>query len=75
MSSGPSSAHHVAQRRTSLAAATPSDQTVTWMSPPGGGLQPVLMRPTPQLSVKTRGGGAGGGGQGVVLGGGVSWGE
>ena len=37
----------------------------------GGRLQPVLMRPTPQLSVKTRGGGGGGGGgQGVVLGGG-----
>ena len=30
----------------------------------GGRLQPLLMRPTPQLSVKTRGGG------GVVLGGG-----
>ena len=28
----------------------------------GGRLQPVLMRPTPQLSVKTRGGGGGGGG-------------
>ena len=26
----------------------------------GGRLQPVLMRPTPQLSVKTRGGGGGG---------------
>ena len=33
----------------------------------GGRLQLVLMRPTPQLSVKTQGGG---GGQGVVLGGG-----
>ena len=36
----------------------------------GGRLQPVLMRPTPQLSVTTRGGGGGGGGgQGVDLGG------
>ena len=33
---------------------------------PGGQLQPVLMRRTPQLSVKTRGGE----GQGAVLGGG-----
>ena len=32
MSSGPSSAHHVAQRPTSPAAATPYDQTGTWMS-------------------------------------------
>ena len=35
----------------------------------GGRLQPVLMRHTPQLSVKTRGGGGGGG-----EGGGQSWG-
>ena len=34
---------------------------------PGGRLQPVLMRPTPQLSFKTRGGGGGGG----AVGGGV----
>ena len=27
--------------------------------PTGGRLQPVLMRPTPQLSFKTRGGGGG----------------
>ena len=30
----------------------------------GGRLQPVLMRPTPQLSVKTRGGGGGGSSRG-----------
>ena len=39
----------------------------------GGRLQPVLMRHTPQLSVKTRRGGGGGGGLGVDLGG-VGWG-
>ena len=40
------------------------------MESTGGRLQPVLMRHTPQLSVKTRGGG---GGLGVDLGG-VGWG-
>ena len=35
----------------------------------GGRLQPVLMRPTPQLSVKTRGGGGGGGAGGSSGGG------
>ena len=42
---------------------------------PGGRLQPVLMRPTPQLSFKTRGGevqpGSGGGGSSRGSGGGV----
>ena len=39
----------------------------------GGGLQLVLMRPTPQLSFKTRGGGGGaGGGSSRGLGGGSS---
>ena len=38
----------------------------------GERLQLVLMRPTPQLSFKTRGGGGGGGGGGGQLGGGSS---
>ena len=38
---------------------------------PGGRLQPVLMRPTPQLSFKTRGGGGGSWGGPAGVGGGV----
>ena len=46
--------------------ANPSNRT----PPPGGGrLQPVLMRPTPQLSFKTGGGGGSWGGGGVPAGG------
>ena len=44
----------------------------------GGRLQPVLMRHTPQLSVKTRGGGGGSGGRGGSSrgsGGGSCWGS
>ena len=58
------------------------NKTTAWKCharPTGGRLQPVLMRHTPQLSVKTRGGGGGGaelggGGSGRESGGGSGWG-